>query len=85
MLTGIGGGILRDVLVREIPTVLRSDLYAVAAFAGAAVVVAGGWLGVSPTATTLAGAALCFGLRVIAIRRRWALPRADPAAGEPAR
>lgn len=81
MLTGIGGGILRDVLVREIPTVLRSDLYAVAAFAGAAVVVAGGWLGVPPTATTLAGAALCFALRVIAIRRRWGLPRAAPPAG----
>jgi uncharacterized membrane protein YeiH len=39
MLSGIGGGILRDVLVAEIPTVLRSDLYAVAALAGAVVVV----------------------------------------------
>jgi uncharacterized membrane protein YeiH len=41
MLTGIGGGIVRDVLVREIPTVLRTDLYAVAALTGAAVVVVG--------------------------------------------
>jgi uncharacterized membrane protein YeiH len=39
MLTGIGGGMARDVLVREIPTVLRTELYAVAALVGAAVVV----------------------------------------------
>src|SRR5574338_1102534 len=41
MLTGIGGGMLRDVLVRQIPTVLRAELYAVAALAGASVVVIG--------------------------------------------
>jgi uncharacterized membrane protein YeiH len=31
MLTGIGGGMTRDVLLAEIPTVLRADLYALAA------------------------------------------------------
>ncbi len=77
MLTGIGGGMLRDVLVREIPTVLREDLYAVAALAGAAVVVAGHLLRLPPTATTLAGAALCFGIRLVAIRRGWSLPTAN--------
>jgi len=39
MLTGIGGGMARDVLLAEIPVVLRADLYAVAALAGAATVV----------------------------------------------
>jgi len=39
MLTGIGGGVARDVLLAEVPAVLRSDLYAVAALAGAAIVV----------------------------------------------
>ena len=39
MLTGIGGGIARDVLLAEIPSVLRSDLYAVAALVGAAIMV----------------------------------------------
>jgi uncharacterized membrane protein YeiH len=76
MLTGIGGGMLRDVLVSEVPTVLREDLYAVAALAGAAVVVAGHLLHLPPTATTIAGAALCFGIRVVAIRRGWSLPTA---------
>ena len=41
MLTGIGGGMARDVLLREIPMVLRAELYAVAALAGASIVVIG--------------------------------------------
>jgi len=74
MLTGIGGGMVRDVLVAEIPTVLRADLYAVAALAGAAVVVIGSLLHLPSTAATIVGAALCFGLRVMAIQRGWHLP-----------
>jgi len=76
MLTGIGGGVIRDVLVSEIPTVLRSDLYAVAALAGAGVVVAGHWLQLPPEVTTVGGATVCFGIRLAAIRRGWSLPRA---------
>jgi uncharacterized membrane protein YeiH len=78
MLTAIGGGMLRDALVAEIPIVLRSDLYAVAALAGAGVVVVGHVLQLSPTAVAIAGAAVCFGLRFIAIRRGWQLPVARP-------
>ena len=74
MLTGIGGGMLRDVLVAQVPTVLRAELYAVAALAGAVVVVVGHVLNFPPTATAIAGAALCFGIRLIAIRRGWHLP-----------
>jgi len=74
MLTGIGGGMMRDVLVAEIPQVLRSDLYAVAALAGAAVVVIGRQLDIAPAAVAVLGAAICFGLRLVAIRRRWQLP-----------
>jgi uncharacterized membrane protein YeiH len=76
MLTGIGGGVLRDLLVNEIPMVLRADLYALAALAGAAVVVGGHLLRWPPTATTIAGAVLCFGIRFVAIRRGWNLPTA---------
>jgi uncharacterized membrane protein YeiH len=74
MLTGIGGGMTRDVLLAEIPTILRADVYAVAALIGAAVVVIGDALQLSSTATTIAGAALCFGLRLMAIHRGWHLP-----------
>jgi uncharacterized membrane protein YeiH len=77
MLTGIGGGMLRDVFVREIPTVLREDLYAVAALAGAGVVVAGHQLHLPPAAATIAGAAACIGIRLLAIRRGWSLPAAS--------
>ena len=74
MLTGIGGGMARDVLLTDIPTVLRSEIYALAALAGAAVVVAGHLLALHPAATTLGGAGLCFGIRMLAIARRWHLP-----------
>src|SRR5512142_1684078 len=63
MLTGIGGGMVRDVLVSEIPTVLRTELYAVAALVGAAVVVVGDMLNAASSAATVMGAVLCFGLR----------------------
>jgi uncharacterized membrane protein YeiH len=74
MLTGGGGGVPRDVLLSEIPAVLRSDIYAVAALAGAAVMVTGDALGVPGTVSACAGAALCFGLRLAAIKLDWHLP-----------
>ncbi len=79
MLTGIGGGMLRDLLVREVPVVLRTDLYALAALAGASIVIVGhaGEWPIVPTA--IAGAILCFVIRVIAIRRGWRLPTGDRA------
>ena len=74
MLTGIGGGMTRDVLLTEVPTVLRADLYAIAALGGAVVVVIGAALRLPATAVTIAGALLCFGLRFMAIRHGWRLP-----------
>jgi uncharacterized membrane protein YeiH len=79
MLTGIGGGMARDILLAEIPLVLRAELYAVAGLAGATVVVLGDRLGVPSSVAAFLGAALCFGLRVAAVRRGWHLP----IAGEP--
>jgi uncharacterized membrane protein YeiH len=78
MLTGIGGGVMRDMLLAEIPVVLRAELYAVAALAGAAVVVIGEALGLPSAAVVVAGIGFCFGLRVLAIRRGWNLPIARP-------
>jgi uncharacterized membrane protein YeiH len=79
MLTGIGGGMLRDVLVNETPTVLRADLYAVAALAAGVAVVAGHLLGFPAFAGMIVGALLCFWLRVMAIFRGWHLPIAGTA------
>lgn len=76
MLTGIGGGMLRDIITTEIPSVLREELYAVAALAGAAVVVVGNALHFPAAETALAGAALCIGIRIVSIRRGLRLPQA---------
>jgi uncharacterized membrane protein YeiH len=77
MVTGIGGGMMRDVLVAQVPIVLRAELYAVAALAGAIVVILGDVLNLPRTAMAIAGAVLCFGIRVTAIRRGWRLPVAE--------
>lgn len=74
MLTGIGGGMTRDVLAGDTPFVLRSDLYALAALAGGAVVSAGPFVGVSPVYTMLLGASVCIFLRLMAIYRGWRAP-----------
>lgn len=79
-LTGVGGGVARDILVSEVPVVLRADLYAVAALAGAAVVVIGRALQFPTGIVSLAGAALCIGLRVMAMHRHWQLPLAGTRA-----
>ena len=76
MISGIGGGMVRDSLTAQIPTVLRSDIYAVAALAGGLVVAAGSWLRWPPTPVALAGIALCVFLRLMALYRGWKLPTA---------
>jgi uncharacterized membrane protein YeiH len=76
MLTGIGGGIVRDLLVARTPVVLRSDLYALAALAGAVLVVVGHGLNWPIVPTAIAGAGVCFALRLMAIRYGWNLPGA---------
>ena len=80
MLTGIGGGMTRDVLLAEIPQVLRSDLYAVAALAGASIVVIGDRLGLPYGASALGGGFFCFALRFMAIKYGWHLPVARLSA-----
>jgi uncharacterized membrane protein YeiH len=75
MMSGIGGGMIRDVLAAQTPVVLRSDIYAVAALAGGLVVVAGFYLGLPSIFVTLAGAVLCVFLRIMALSRGWKLPR----------
>ena len=74
VVTGIGGGMVRDVLLAEIPTVLRAELYAVAALAAATIVVIGQMLQLPVTPVTAVALISCFSLRVMAIRRGWRLP-----------
>jgi uncharacterized membrane protein YeiH len=77
--TGIGGGILRDVLLRQVPTVLRSELYAIPAVAGAAVVAIAHSAGSDTGMYAVAGAILCLALRLIGLRYRVSVPIARSA------
>ena len=74
MMTGVGGGIVRDVLLAEVPVVLRSDLYAVAALLGAGIVATGYYFGQPLSVSTIVGGLACFIIRVLAIRKGWQLP-----------
>lgn len=74
MVTGIGGGMIRDVLVMEVPNVLRTELYAVAALLGAAFTVVGQRLGIPSHWAAPMGAVLCITLRLLALRYGWHLP-----------
>jgi uncharacterized membrane protein YeiH len=74
MLSGIGGGMTRDVLAGEVPFVLRGDLYALAALAGGSIVAGAHVLAITPFCALLAGAAACLFLRLMAIYRNWRAP-----------
>jgi uncharacterized membrane protein YeiH len=85
MLTGIGGAIMRDLLLNEVPSVLRSEIYAIAALAGAAIVVGGHLLALPPTTMAIAGAVVCFGIRLLAILHHWHLPAPSQVPQDPER
>src|SRR5689334_12613323 len=66
-ITGVGGGTLRDVLVRQIPSVLSSGLYAIPALIGATAAVVVTELHVYGLVTAVAAAALCFVVRMVGV------------------
>jgi uncharacterized membrane protein YeiH len=66
--TGVGGGTIRDTLLRQIPSVLRADLYAIPALVGAAVTVATIRVGVYGVPAALGAATVCFVIRMLGVR-----------------
>jgi uncharacterized membrane protein YeiH len=74
LITATGGGMLRDVLVREVPTVLRRELYVVPALIGAAIVVAAAELGHRGAAAAITAAMVCFLIRMAGLRFGIGLP-----------
>jgi uncharacterized membrane protein YeiH len=74
VLTGIGGGVIRDVLTGEIPVVLRREIYAFAALAGSVVVVVADGFGIEGITSGAIGAGLVFALRILALARHWSAP-----------
>jgi uncharacterized membrane protein YeiH len=66
-ITGVGGGTIRDVLIRQVPSVLSSGLYAVPAIVGATAVVVADVLDVRGPAAAIGAAALCFAIRMLGV------------------
>jgi len=75
MLTGIGGGILRDVFVNQTPIVFVKELYASASFIGAIVFYFTLLITNEVYAATILGIVLTTGLRLVAMKYNWNLPR----------
>jgi uncharacterized membrane protein YeiH len=79
-LTAVGGGTLRDVLIRRVPAVLHSGLYAIPALIGAAITVAATRAGVYGLVAAVAAATACFLVRLLGIVFNLNAPR-PPRAG----
>jgi uncharacterized membrane protein YeiH len=73
--TAVGGGTVRDIFLARVPLVLRSDIYATAAMAGALVMITARKLKLSPTWAAVLGGVFCFALRVVSVWRHWNLPK----------
>jgi uncharacterized membrane protein YeiH len=80
-ITGVGGGMLRDILLREIPEVLRTGLYAIPALIGAAVVVGASEGGTHALAVPILAAAVCFIIRLAGLYLDLNVPQA-PGVGD---
>jgi uncharacterized membrane protein YeiH len=76
VLTATGGGVVRDLLVREIPMILRADFYALAAIIGSIVYISLDNIGINPDISLAASAATATLSRFIAMRFGFRLPRA---------
>ncbi len=76
VLTAVGGGVVRDLLVTEIPRVLREEIYAVAAIIGAGLVILGDHFGGPPLLTALLALTATFAIRLLSVRFALRIPRA---------
>jgi uncharacterized membrane protein YeiH len=75
MLTAVGGGILRDVFVNQIPIVFVKELYASASFVGVVVFYFLLVVGADLYIASIAGIAIVTGLRLVAMKYNWNLPK----------
>jgi len=79
-ITGVGGGMLRDLLLREVPTVLREGLYAIPALLGASVLVVAQQLGSTNPLYPVLGVVVCVVVRLFGLRYGVSVP--TPAVEE---
>jgi uncharacterized membrane protein YeiH len=76
IITAVGGGVLRDILLNRIPVIFQKEIYASAALAGSLIVVLGNYLKwISNDWISVIALITCFGLRLLALRFHWNLPK----------
>jgi len=75
IITAVGGGLMRDVLLDRVPVILQREIYASAALVGAGIEVAGERLGWASSWRTWVALSACFLLRSLSLRYGWNLPR----------
>ncbi len=76
VITGVGGGVLRDMMLAQVPTIFKSEIYATAAIIGASILVFGRLIFPDYRAVFLiAGALVCSGIRLLAIHYHWHVRR----------
>jgi uncharacterized membrane protein YeiH len=81
IITAVGGGVLRDILLNRVPVILQKEIYASAALIGALIVVLGNYFNWLPGGTAIAALIVCFTLRLLALRFHWNLPASSAKKG----
>ena len=75
IMTAVGGGVLRDILLNRVPVILEKEIYALAALIAALIVVSGSYLKwLSSDWIAVIALIICFTLRILALRFHWNLP-----------
>ena len=85
MLTGVGGGVLRDIMAAEVPLIFRSEIYAVSSLAGAVIIIIAIQTGFAAIPAEIIAAATTFTLRMVSFVRGWRIPIAMPNKAEKVR
>ena len=78
MLTGVGGGVMRDLLAAEVPLIFRSEIYAVASMLGAIIIIVANQIGFSGIPVEVLAAVATFTLRMVSLQKGWKIPVAKP-------
>ncbi|MFI5445159.1 trimeric intracellular cation channel family protein [Polaromonas sp. UC242_47] len=74
MVTAVGGGVARDVMLNRVPIILEKEIYAVAALVGSATQVLGQLMEWRLAVTPWLGALICVAIRLLSLRYSWRLP-----------
>jgi uncharacterized membrane protein YeiH len=74
VVTAVGGGVMRDVLLNRLPVILAREIYALAALVAAVIQVLAEANGVFPNLAPVLAIGACLVIRFLAVRHAWALP-----------